>query len=73
MNGVELLKFDQPRLLDAIDALDNVELDSLDFGAIAFDASTLVRRYNAFESELAGLAPQRVIGFALFSLRLPLA
>ena len=67
MNAVALLKFDQPDMLLAIDALDDAEMDSLDFGVIAFDATTAVRRYNRFESEIAGLGMQRVIGFPFFT------
>ena len=67
MNEVALLKFDQPGILGLIDALDDAELDALDYGVIAFDATTAVRRYNRFESEIAGLGLQRVLGFPLFT------
>jgi photoactive yellow protein len=41
---------------------------ALDFGVIGFDAdTTVVQRYNAFESQAAGLSPQRVIGEPLFT------
>ncbi|UVW26962.1 PAS domain-containing protein [Massilia sp. H6] len=43
------------------------QLDQLDFGVIGFDADTNVQRYNAFESEAAGLSPQRVLGQPLFT------
>lgn len=59
--------FDQPDLAGRIDNLNAAELDALDFGVIGFDADTTVRCYNAFESKAAGLAPQRVLGQALFS------
>ncbi len=67
MNQLALLKFDQANILGQLDDLDDSELDALDFGVIGFDADTAVRRYNAFESGLAGLAPQRVLGNALFT------
>ena len=67
MNEVALLTFDQADALDRIDVLDDAELDGLDFGVIAFDTETMVRRYNRFESTLAGLTPQRVLGNALFA------
>jgi photoactive yellow protein len=67
MNELAMLEFNQADICGRIEALDDSELDSLDFGVIGFDADTAVRRYNAFESKLAGLAPQRVLGNALFT------
>ncbi len=67
MNEVALLKFEQPDILDPIDVLDDAELDGLEFGVIAFDPDTVVRRYNRFESQMAGLTQQRVLGQALFT------
>lgn len=51
----------------ALDRFDEAALDALDFGVIGFDADGAVRRYNAFESQAAGLAPSRVVGFSLFT------
>jgi photoactive yellow protein len=42
-------------------------LDVLDFGVIGFDAEAVVRRYNALESKLAGMASERVLGEPLFT------
>jgi photoactive yellow protein len=67
MNELASLEFDQANISDRIEELDDSELDTLDFGVIGFDPSTAVRRYNAFESREAGLAPLRVLGFALFT------
>lgn len=67
MDDVALLKFEQTDLLDLIERMDDAEIDGLDFGVIAFDADTSVRRYNRFESEMAGLTRQRVVGHALFT------
>jgi photoactive yellow protein len=67
MNESILLAFNQPDIASRIDALDDAELDSLDFGVIGFDAASAVRRYNSFESKLSGLTPQRVLGSALFT------
>ena len=67
MNGLALLEFNQVNILDSLEGLDDAELDALDFGVIGFDAETSVRRYNAVESRLAGLTPQRVLGNALFT------
>jgi photoactive yellow protein len=59
--------FEQPDICAALDGLSDAELDKLAFGVIGFDAETLVRRYNAIESQMAGLAPARVLGSALFT------
>jgi photoactive yellow protein len=59
--------FDARGLADMLDACSMEQLDSLDFGVIGFDADANVQRYNAFESRLAGLSPQRVIGEPLFT------
>lgn len=67
MHELAPLEFNQASIADRIEALDDTQLDSLEFGVIGFDADTAVRRYNAFESKLAGLAPQRVLGNALFT------
>ncbi len=56
------LAFSQPEICARIDALDDAEHDTLAFGVIGFDAETVVRRYNAFESQLAGLGSQRMLG-----------
>ena len=71
MNDVQTMVFDDAELVRHLDACSDEELDSLDFGVIAFDAHGDVRRYNAFESRCAGLTPQRVLGNALFTLVAP--
>ena len=55
----------------ALEQLDQVGIDRLDFGTIGFDAAGVVGRYNAFESEAAGLAPARVLGQPLFTVVAP--
>lgn len=59
--------FDTPGLADLLDASSQEQLDALEFGVIGFDAETIVQRYNAVESQAAGLSPQRVIGEPLFT------
>ncbi len=59
--------FDALGLADLLDASSQEQLDALDFGVIGFDVDTNVQRYNAVESQAAGLSPQRVIGEPLFS------
>lgn len=51
------------RLAAAVDD----ELDAWPFGVIGFDADGVVRRYNATESRIAGLSPERVLGLPLFT------
>lgn len=59
--------FDERGLADLLDASSQDQLDALDFGVIGFDAGSVVQRYNACESQAAGLSPQRVIGEPLFT------
>lgn len=59
--------FDARGLADLLDASSPEQLDALDFGVIGFDADNVVQRYNAVESQAAGLSPQRVIGEPLFT------
>ena len=59
--------FDTRGLADLLDASSQEQLDALEFGVIGFDADTVVQRYNAVESQAAGLSPQRVIGEPLFT------
>lgn len=61
------IDFEQAGLAQQLEFLDDEELDSLEFGVIGFDAETIVRKYNAVESRMAGLAPSRVLGSALFT------
>ena len=63
--------FTDADIYSRIEALDDAGLDSLDFGVIGFDADTVVRRYNAFESKCAGLSPSRVVGHPLFTVVAP--
>lgn len=67
MSNLLALAFEQADLGVAIQSLDDAELDHLEFGVIGFDADTVVRRYNAFESKCAGLTSQRVLGQPLFT------
>ncbi len=67
MNTQSALEFTQPGLLDRLLALDSAGLDALEFGVIGFGADTVVCDYNAYESKMAGLSRDRVIGHAFFS------
>ena len=59
--------FDDRGLADFLAASNQEQIDALDFGVIGFDADATVQRYNAFESQAAGLSPQRVMGEPLFT------
>lgn len=61
------LSFSTADLASRLDNCSPEQLDQLDFGVIAFGADTTVQRYNAFESQAAGLSLERVVGQPLFT------
>lgn len=61
------LEFSAPDLATHLADAPDERLDALRYGLIAIDPTGVVRRYNATESELAGLPPERVIGQPLFT------
>lgn len=61
------IAFDMPDLHARLEQCQPADLDLLDFGVIGFDADTVVRLYNHFESEAAGLSPERVLAQQLFT------
>jgi photoactive yellow protein len=65
------LVFNGSEMCARLGALDDAELDGLDFGVIGFDAQTVVRRYNAFEANYAGVGASRVVGRPLFTMVAP--
>ena len=67
MSAAVPLQFDQSDIFAALDAHVETDLDALDFGVIGIDTAGLVRRYNKYESQLAGLSPDRVLGTSLFT------
>lgn len=67
MNSPKGINFDQVDIVDKLTAIDDTTLDSFQFGIIGFDEQTVVRRYNIFESQLAGLDKSRVVGHPLFT------
>jgi len=60
-------RFSQENIVPLLNAFGRQELDALDFGVIGFDQETVVRQYNRFESECAGLAPEHVVGQRMFT------
>lgn len=71
MTTLQALHFADATLAVALPTLSDTEFDALDFGVIAIDADTVVRRYNAIESKMAGLSAQRVLGHPLFTVVAP--
>ncbi|HEX5341653.1 MAG TPA: phosphonate transporter [Duganella sp.] len=65
------IDFEQPGLAALLADMDEAALDALQFGVIGFDAEDRVRRYNAFESQAAGLRPERVLDQNLFTVVAP--
>ena len=59
--------FDDPDLLDRLEASDDATLDAAPFGIIAMAEDGTVRGYNATESRYAGLTPERVLGRHFFT------
>lgn len=61
------LSFEQADLAQRLAAASDEDLDAVEFGIIGFDADTVVRQYNRFESQAAGLSPSSVLGLPLFT------
>jgi len=64
---MDVLAFDQADLGQRLAALTEEQLDEAGFGIIGFDDATVVRRYNRYESQAAGLSQQSVIGQPFFT------
>lgn len=71
MTVQSLPPFDHPDLAACLATFGPDDLDALGFGVIGFDNDTIVQQYNAFESNAAGLSPQRVLGQPLFTIVAP--
>ena len=71
MSELLQLVFNESDICARLGALDDAGLDELDFGVIGFDAETVVRHYNAFEANYAGLGADRVVGHPLFTVVAP--
>ena len=67
MTILQASHFTDAALLPALQQLSDADLDALEFGVIGIDTAGLVRRYNTWESRMAGLSPQRVLGHPLFT------
>ncbi|RZI68712.1 MAG: phosphonate transporter [Variovorax sp.] len=71
MTQTPAVTFDAADTFDFLQQADDEALDALDFGVIAFDADTTVKRYNAHESRAAGLSHGRVLGHPIFTVVAP--
>lgn len=71
MSSTDALNFSDPGLITALHTATDAMLDTLDFGVIGMDNLGVVRRYNRFESEAAGLSRERVLGYPLFTVVAP--
>ncbi|WP_373992017.1 phosphonate transporter [Duganella sp. BuS-21] len=65
------VQFEQAGIAALLAAMDDAVLDTLDFGVIGFDHEHRVLRYNRFESQAAGLRPERVLDQDLFTVVAP--
>ena len=68
MSPARPLDFESPNLMQHLAALEDDDLDRLDFGVIGFgkDPESVVLRYNACERQGSGLDRDRVVGLPLF-------
>jgi len=61
------ISFEQTGILASLEALDSIELDTLDFGVIGFNGDNIVCRYNTYEAKLSGLRPVDALGKNVFT------
>lgn len=71
MTETPIATFEFEDLLPVLASATDADIDAFGFGVIGFDADSVVRRYNAFESKMAGLSIARVVGQPLFTIVAP--
>lgn len=71
MSASATLTFSDPELIVALHDSSDEALDALDFGVIGTDSQGVVRRYNRYEQQAAGLSSERVLGQPLFTVVAP--
>jgi photoactive yellow protein len=64
--GRNAWRFDDARLLDALESGGIADIDDIGFGLIVMDRDARVLGYNAAESRLSGLPPDSVLGRNFF-------
>ena len=62
-----MMEFDSPDLLTRLEAASEPILDAAPFGIIRMESGGRVVAYNTFESQLAGLSKDRVVGRDFFA------
>jgi len=65
--SLEMVKFDETAIDNALSKMSASEVDKLAFGAIQLDASGKILAYNAAEGGITGRDPKSVIGKNFFS------
>jgi photoactive yellow protein len=60
------VQFQDPDLLEQLSSLPDAELDQLQFGAVRMNTSGIVNFYNAFESSVSCLHPDKALGRNFF-------
>jgi photoactive yellow protein len=60
-------QFDDSDVLARLHAMQDSQLDALEYGVIAFDGDYVVKRYNLHETQATGLKQERVIGNQFFT------
>lgn len=63
--------FEDIDVLTTLNSLTDFELDHLGFGVIGFDSNEIIRAYNAYEVDWAGLQKASVIGTHIFDVVAP--
>lgn len=60
------MKFDDPGLIERLEAVSPADLDRLAFGVVGFGSEGMVELYNTYEADAAGLTQNRVLGRHFF-------
>jgi len=63
----KLPSFDQPNLAEAVEALNQEDIDLLPFGVIGLDSQGAVRIYNRAEATLSGYGTRSAFGKTFFT------
>lgn len=61
------MEFGDASIFTDLELLSAAEKDALSFGVITMNAESIVVHYNAMESKMAGLSPDRVLGLPFFT------
>ena len=67
MSTAQAVSFSDVALHRKLDPCSTEDLDEVDFGVVGIGVTDAVQRYSSFESKVAGLSSQRVLGQPLFT------